>query len=268
MERLRGQQRADRLAAPLAARLSEAIAAAREASRGACRRSRPSSPRTAQAGEEMAGRLRECAAREAEIQAALRGAGETVTESEVAAQRLRDQAAEVEPESASVAERLGLGRGAASGAVSRSTASARRARGPRRAAARRRREQLGPVNPLAQDEYAEAIAHVEELEGQREDLETALRELRTLIRDTDRQIEETFEATFKAAARNFEELVGDVFPGGSGRLRLVEDEQSPPRDRRRSRCPPAERTRRRSRPPPRRRAEAQDPAQERFRASR
>ena len=41
----------------------------------------------------------------------------------------------------------------------------------------RRREQLGPVNPLAQEEYKEALEHVEELERQREDLETALREL-------------------------------------------------------------------------------------------
>ena len=32
------------------------------------------------------------------------------------------------------------------------------------------------MNPLAQDEYGEALAHVEELEGQREDLETAIRE--------------------------------------------------------------------------------------------
>ena len=54
----------------------------------------------------------------------------------------------------------------------------------------------------------------------------ALRELRGVIRDTDRQIQETFEETFAAAARNFEELVGDVFPGGSGRLRLVSEEQS------------------------------------------
>ena len=91
----------------------------------------------------------------------------------------------------------------------------------------RRREQLGPVNPLAQEEYAEALAHVEELEGQREDLETAMRELRALIRETDRQIEETFEQTFSAASRNFEQLVGEVFPGGTGRLRLVEDEQAP-----------------------------------------
>ena len=52
----------------------------------------------------------------------------------------------------------------------------------------RRREQLGPVNPLAQEEYAEAVTHVEELEGRRADLETALRELRAVIRETDRQI--------------------------------------------------------------------------------
>jgi chromosome segregation protein len=83
------------------------------------------------------------------------------------------------------------------------------------------------VNPLAQDEYAEALAHVEELETQRNDLETALRELEGLIRDTDRQIRETFEETFEAAARNFEELAARVFPGGSGRLRLV-SESIPP----------------------------------------
>ena len=83
----------------------------------------------------------------------------------------------------------------------------------------RRREQLGPVNPLAQEEYAEAVAHVEELEGRRTDLETALRELKAVIRETDRQIEETFAETFAAAARNFEELAGDVFPGGSGKLK-------------------------------------------------
>ena len=88
---------------------------------------------------------------------------------------------------------------------------------------RRRREQLGPVNPLAKEEYAEALAHVEELEARRSDLETALRELRTLIRDTDRQIHETFRATFEAAARNFEELARDLFPGGGGQLRLVKD---------------------------------------------
>ncbi|HMD57006.1 MAG TPA: AAA family ATPase [Solirubrobacteraceae bacterium] len=83
------------------------------------------------------------------------------------------------------------------------------------------------MNPLAQEEYGQALAHVEELEVQRGDLESALRELRGVIRETDRQIEETFEQTFAAAARNFSELVGDVFPGGSGALRLVEEERTP-----------------------------------------
>ena len=91
----------------------------------------------------------------------------------------------------------------------------------------RRREQLGPVNPLAKAEYDEALAHVEELEAQRTDLETALRELRALIRDTDRQIRETFEETFTAAARNFEELAERLFPGGRGRLRLVREDSGP-----------------------------------------
>ena len=91
----------------------------------------------------------------------------------------------------------------------------------------RRREQLGPVNPLAKQEYGQALEHVEELESQRTDLEVALRELRSVIRETDRQIEESFEQTFQAAARNFEELAGDVFPGGKGRLRLVDRRPGP-----------------------------------------
>ena len=93
----------------------------------------------------------------------------------------------------------------------------------------RRREQLGPVNPLAEEEYAEALAHVEELEAQRADLETALRELEKLIADTDKQIRTTFEETFAATARGFEELAAQLFPGGSGRLRLVSERPGPAR---------------------------------------
>ena len=91
----------------------------------------------------------------------------------------------------------------------------------------RRREQLGPVNPLAAHEYEEAVAHVEELESQRQDLEGALAELQGLIRETDRRIRESFEETFEAAARNFEEVVAHLFPGGRGRLRLVAPDQGP-----------------------------------------
>ncbi len=261
IERLRAQLVADRELMPSAERLAAAVRTAAEAvqARFAALEQELAADRLA--GEQMASELRACAAQEAEFQAALRAAGETVTGAEVAAQRLRDQAGEAELELKTVAERLGLPaadatqRQAAEGAPPPNEVEQPEAEGQAAAAAdhpaaetepatrldeeeigslrsrverlSRRREQLGPVNPLAQEEYSEAVAHVEEMEGRRADLETALRELRGVIRDTDRQIQETFEETFQAAARNFEELVGDVFPGGSGRLRLVAEEQPP-----------------------------------------
>jgi len=170
----------------------------------------------------VARQLRACAAEEAQIQALLRERGEAVTTAEVRAQQARDHNAESEQELVRLAARLGLPAEPAEEPLATEQAQALRDRIER---LRRRREQLGPVNPLAKDEYEAALAHVAELEGQREDLETALRELRTLIRETDRQIHETFEETFQAAARNFEELAGQLFPGGRGRLRLVKEEQ-------------------------------------------
>ncbi len=227
--RARAQLAADRELAPRAERLAAVLRDAAQAvqERFAALERELAADRAA--GEQMAGELRACAAQEAEIQTALRAAGEAVTAAEVAAQRLRDQAQDAELELKTVAERLELAlpesddsSAQSAERLSEEQVDALRARVERLG---RRREQLGPVNPLAQEEYAEAVAHVEEMEGRRSDLETALRELRGVIRDTDRQIQETFEETFTAAARNFEELVGDVFPGGSGRLRLVSEEQ-------------------------------------------
>jgi chromosome segregation protein len=175
-------------------------------------------------GEGVAAELRACAREEAEVQGRLRARGEAVTQAEVRAQRARDAAADAEAELRALAERLGLAPEPAAEALAPDAAQALRARIEKLT---RRREQLGPVNPLAEQEHAEAVAHVEELERQREDLETALRELRGVIRETDRQIRETFDATFTAAARNFEELAGRLFPGGRGRLRLVREDSGP-----------------------------------------
>src|SRR5262249_60607249 len=86
----------------------------------------------------------------------------------------------------------------------------------------RNREQIGPVNPLAEREYAEAREHVTELATQRKDLEKAITELRALIRRTDKEIAAAFEQTFEATARGFEEMVAALFPGGRGRLRRVD----------------------------------------------
>jgi chromosome segregation protein len=187
-------------------------------------------------GEQAAAALRACAHEEAGIQARLREAGEAVTGAEVAAQQVRDSAAEVERELTAIAKRLGFEpegeappAGGAPGAAAPEALSAeeRQALTARVERLQRRREQLGPVNPLAGQEYEEAVAHVEELEGQRRDLESALAELESLIRETDRRIRQSFEETFEAAAKNFEDVVQHLFPGGRGRLRLVHAEHGP-----------------------------------------
>ncbi len=175
-------------------------------------------------GEQAAAALRACAHEEAGLQARLREASEAVTGAEVAAQQVRDGAAEVERELTAIAGRLGLApepAGEALPAEERESLTARVER------LLRRREQLGPVNPLARQEYEEAVAHVEELEGQRRDMESALAELEGLIKETDRRIKESFEQTFEAAARHFEDVVEHLFPGGRGRLRLVHSELGP-----------------------------------------
>jgi chromosome segregation protein len=205
----------------------EAIAALREAAHAVAlqgERFERERHEDRQAEDQIAAELRACAQREATLQAELHRVGEALTDAEVRAQRARDHAHEALIELRELAERLEL---APEPRPEPMTAEEREVLSSRLERLARRREQLGPVNPLAADEYAEAVAHVEELERQRQDLETALRELEKLIRDTDQQIEECFERTFTATARNFDELVGRLFPGGTGRLRLVAERGGP-----------------------------------------
>ena len=221
IERLRGRIAMERALAPPAERLAAALEAASVAiaARVAALETELAAGRAT--GEGLAAQLRACASEEAQIQTRLRERGDAVTSAEVRAQQARDHSADADHELVLLAERLGLPAEPADAPLDRAEAQALRDRIERLG---RRREQLGPVNPLAKTEYDEALAHVTELEGQRGDLETALRELRALIRDTDRQIHETFEETFQAAARNFEELAQHLFPGGRGRLRLVRED--------------------------------------------
>ncbi|HEY7562723.1 MAG TPA: AAA family ATPase [Gaiellaceae bacterium] len=89
----------------------------------------------------------------------------------------------------------------------------------------RRREALGQVNPLAAEEHAREKARLEELTGQREDLERSLTELAALRDDLTETVERRFEETLAAVERHFEEVATTLFPGGSGRLLRVEDEE-------------------------------------------
>src|SRR5918999_4096218 len=150
-------------------------------------------------GEQAAAALRACAHEEAGIQGRLREASEAVTGAEVAAQQVRDGAAEVERELNAIAEKLGLAPEPAAEALPDEEREALRARVER---LQRRREQLGPVNPLAKQEYEEAVAHVEELEGQRRDLESALTELESLIKETDRRIRQRRRSSRRPVSRS------------------------------------------------------------------
>ncbi len=232
VEDLLGSRRQDSLAQRLAREqaiaaaldvLCEAVADARDA---AGERAATLERRTigAAGGDDVTDRLRACSREEAELQTRLRGAGEGVTEAEVRVAHLGDRRAEVAAELERIAATLGRELEPADeplGDAERTEIEAKLER------LGRRREQLGPVNPLAEREYAEALAHVESLEAQRTDLESALSELQSLIRDTDRKIHAAFEDTFEATQRNFEELVEHLFPGGRGRLRLVDDSRGP-----------------------------------------
>jgi chromosome segregation ATPase len=169
-------------------------------------------------GDEIAEEMRACSQREYELQTEMREASDKLTEVEVEAAHLGDRRAEAAKELASIAERLGEEVEAASAPLSEEE----RAEIDRRLERlERRRAQIGPVNPLAEQEYEEAREHVESLQAQREDTERGMRELETLIRDIDREIERAFEQTFEATAANFEEMVEHLFPGGRGRLRRV-----------------------------------------------
>jgi chromosome segregation protein len=168
---------------------------------------------------DIAAELRECSQQEFGLQGELRDASEAMTTAEVEASQLRghrdESSAELQRLGAELGERL-------EEATEPLAEEEREGIEARLTRLERNREQIGPVNPLAEREYAEAREHVTELATQRKDLEKAITELRALIRRTDKEIAAAFEQTFEATARGFEEMVAALFPGGRGRLRRVD----------------------------------------------
>jgi chromosome segregation protein len=170
-------------------------------------------------GGEVAAELRECSKQEFELQSEMRGVSEALTAAEVEAAQLRDRRDESHAELQRLSRSLDRELSAAESPLPDAEAEEIRVKLERLG---RRREQIGPVNPLAEREYAEAAEHVRELTEQRKDMEQALTEIKALIRRTDREISQAFEETFEATARNFEEMVAELFPGGRGKLRRIE----------------------------------------------
>ena len=90
--------------------------------------------------------------------------------------------------------------------------------------AQRQLDQLGKVNPLALEEFAALEERHAFLVTQLEDLKKTRRDLLTVIREVDERVEQVFGAAYADIAREFESIIGRLFPGGDGRLVLTDPE--------------------------------------------
>jgi chromosome segregation protein len=81
---------------------------------------------------------------------------------------------------------------------------------------------LGPVNPLALEELSTLEERHKDLEAQVDDVRGARRELHEVVRTLDHEIMTSFAAAAADVNEHFSTLVAMLFPGGTGRLVLLD----------------------------------------------
>jgi chromosome segregation protein len=81
---------------------------------------------------------------------------------------------------------------------------------------------MGPINPLALEEHDALLERHEFLQEQLDDVKASRKELNRVIRAVDQEIVTVFSSAFDDVSRNFTQLFSTLFPGGSGRLSLVD----------------------------------------------
>jgi chromosome segregation protein len=94
----------------------------------------------------------------------------------------------------------------------------------RAAEAEKQLTRLGKINPLALEEFAALQERHQFLATQLEDLRKTRRDLLTVVKEVDDRVQEVFASAYADVEREFSELFGRLFPGGSGRLVLTEPE--------------------------------------------
>jgi chromosome segregation protein len=166
------------------------------------------------------------ATRTSELGAELRRLGAEEVELRQAAAQAGERLAAIDVELARIdAERDEAQRRLTSAAAEPAEGEDRDELAEKLARSERRRESLGQVNPLAQEEYEAEKERLTELSEQRADLERSLTELERLRDDLTRTVETRFAETFDAVQRHFNEVAATLFPGGEGRLLLTEPEE-------------------------------------------
>jgi chromosome segregation protein len=83
---------------------------------------------------------------------------------------------------------------------------------------------MGPINPLALEEFTALQERHQFLEAQLEDVKAGRRDLAKVIKAIDGEIVEVFAAAFADVSENFTRLFATLFPGGTGRLKLTDPE--------------------------------------------
>ncbi len=81
---------------------------------------------------------------------------------------------------------------------------------------------MGPINPLALEEFNELQERHAFLESQLEDVRETRRELLRVIKAVDQEIQSVFVAAFADVSSHFTHLFSTLFPGGSGKLVLTQ----------------------------------------------
>jgi chromosome segregation protein len=102
------------------------------------------------------------------------------------------------------------------------TAYDRAAQERRAQSAQRLLDQLGKVNPLALEEFSALEERHAFLSNQLEDLKKTRRDLLTVVKEVDDRVQQVFASAYEDTAREFEDIIGRLFPGGEGRLFLTE----------------------------------------------
>lgn len=85
-------------------------------------------------------------------------------------------------------------------------------------------EIMGPVNPLALEEYQSLQERHTFLQGQLDDIRGTRRELSKVIASIDEEIVTVFASAFADVAVNFQQLFETLFPGGQGSIALTTPE--------------------------------------------
>lgn len=84
---------------------------------------------------------------------------------------------------------------------------------------------LGPINPIAQEEYEEVNTRYQFLSEQLQDLEKAEEDLRSVVEELDGIMKKEFLRTFNKVEIEFKKIFTQLFNGGEAKL-IIEDEKN------------------------------------------